>query len=63
MVYTATFFMLEVANDTKFKGSNYETLGKLLWGRKGRQIIILILFTISIATFIGGILFTGFINS
>ena len=35
MVLVATKALLEVADDSKFKGANYEILGKLLWGKKG----------------------------
>lgn len=35
IVFITTQFLLEIANDSKFKGSNYEILGKLLWGKAG----------------------------
>ena len=36
IVYVSTQALLEIANDSKFKGSNYEVLGKLLWGKPGQ---------------------------
>lgn len=59
IVYIATACVLEIADDAKFKGSNYETLGKLLWGKAGQKIIVIILYFCSFACFIGGILFTA----
>lgn len=35
IVYISTQALLEIANDSNFKGSNYEVLGKLLWGKAG----------------------------
>lgn len=35
LVALSTHLLLEVADDSKFKGSNYEILGRLLWGRMG----------------------------
>lgn len=58
LVAVTTHFLLEIADDSKFKGSNYEVLGKLLWGRGGKSLIISLLFATSIVTFIGGVLFS-----
>lgn len=63
IVFLATKLLLEVADDSKFKGSNYEILGKLLWGVKGQRFIVVLLYIISFAPFIGGILFTSFLKS
>jgi amino acid permease len=63
IVYLATELLLEIADDSKFKGANYEVLGKLLWGRKGQSFILILLYIISIAPFIGAILFTSFLKS
>lgn len=57
-VYLTTDCLLEVANDSKFKGSNYETLGKLVWGTKGKNFILILIYVCSISTAIGAILFT-----
>ncbi len=59
IVFLATQALLEVADDSKFKGANYEILGKLLWGKAGQRFIVVLLYICSIATFIGGILFTS----
>lgn len=59
LVYLATDCIIEVADDVKFKGANYETLGRLLWGRVGQQVVIVTLYFCSFACFIGGILFTS----
>lgn len=58
LVAITTHFLLEIADDSKFKGSNYEILGKLLWGKAGQNIIITLLFATSIVTFMGGVLFS-----
>lgn len=33
LVFITTFLLLEIADNSRFKGSNYEVLGKLLWGK------------------------------
>lgn len=58
LVAITTQFLLEIADDSKFKGSNYEILGKLLWGNAGHKLIISLLFLTSIVTFMGGVLFS-----
>lgn len=58
LVAITTHFLLEIADDSKFKGSNYEILGKLMWGKAGHRFIISLLFLTSIVTFMGGILFS-----
>lgn len=58
VVFLATQALLEVADDSRFKGSNYEILGKLLWGKKGQTLIVFLLYICSVATFIGGVLFS-----
>lgn len=35
IVSLATHLLLEIANDSKFKGSNYEVLGRLVFGKGG----------------------------
>lgn len=59
LIYLCIKLVVEVADDSRFKGSNYETLGKLLWGNKGKNVILIALYICSIATFMGGILFTA----
>lgn len=59
LVYLATDLVIEVADDSKFKGANYETLGKMMWGRPGKQVILIVLYLCSLACFIGGILFSA----
>lgn len=58
IVFMATHLLLEIADDSRFKGSNYEIFGKLLWGKKGQRFIVAQLYLASIATFMGGILFS-----
>ena len=58
VVFLGTRALLEVADDSKFKGANYEVLGKLLWGKKGETIIVILLTICAISVFMGGILFT-----
>jgi len=58
VVFLGTRSLLEVADDSKFKGANYEVLGKLLWGKKGEKIIVVLLTICAISVFMGGILFT-----
>jgi len=58
VVFLGTKALLEVADDSKFKGANYEILGKLLWGKIGERIIVILLTVCSISVFMGGILFT-----
>ena len=58
LVFLTTECLLEVANDSKFKGANYETLGKLVWGTKGKNLISILIYICSISTAIGAILFT-----
>ena len=63
IIYTSVRLLLEVADDISFKGANYETLGKLLWGKVGQRLVLISLYMCSIATFMGGILFTvDFLN-
>lgn len=59
LIYLCIRLVVEVADDSRFKGSNYETLGKLLWGNKGKNVILIALYICSIATFMGGVLFTA----
>lgn len=59
LVFLATHCIIEIADDSKFKGANYETLGRLLWGKIGQRLIVVILYFVSFACFIGGILFTA----
>jgi amino acid permease len=35
LIYISFKLLLEIADDSKFKGSNFETLGKLIWGKPG----------------------------
>ncbi len=58
IVYLGTHALLEVADDSKFKGANYEILGKLLWGKAGENFIVILLTICAISVFIGGVLFT-----
>ena len=58
VVFLGTQALLEVANDSKFKGANYEILGKLLWGKKGENTIVILLTICAISVFMGGVLFT-----
>ena len=63
IVFLATDLVLEVADDSRFKGANYETLGKMMWGQPGKQLILVVLYLCSLACFIGGILFSAeFLN-
>ena len=58
IVFLGTQALLEVADDSKFKGANYEILGKLLWGKTGEHLIVVLLAICAISVFIGGVLFT-----
>lgn len=58
LVAITTLILMEIADESKFKGANLEILGKLLWGNAGHKIIIGLLVMACIVAFIGGILFS-----
>lgn len=39
VMVTCTYLLLEIADNSKFKGNKYETVGELVWGLKGKYFI------------------------
>lgn len=39
IMVTCTYLLLEIADNSRFKGNKYETVGELVWGLKGKYFI------------------------
>lgn len=57
-IIICTNLLVDVANQSNFKGDKYETLGELVWGKKGKYFIEATLHATLLFGYIAVIVFT-----
>lgn len=52
-----TYLLIEIADNSWFKGNKYETIGELVWSKKGKYLIDIMLHTTIVFSYVSIISF------